>query len=372
MSMPSNSQGQLYAARFSDGKTAAAVNVDVRLGAAGVEIAVPGSDPLVWPYDSLAAAEPLTAHAIDVLLGSSAHPGAALFVPETAFARELPAHAPQLTARAIRWRHARPWVWASGGIAALCAVIWIMDLSPSHAIAQLLPDRARATLGKEVLRTMTAGKKVCSDSDGRAALDRLTARLAGPAHEKTFKIVVVDWELMNAFAVPGEQIVLTRGLIAKADGPDEVAGVLAHEMGHGIEMHPETALVRALGLSAAADLMLGGSGGTLANIGIVLAQLSYTRAAERDADAQALQILKRSGVSAQGLAQFFKRVTKLESEKPEFADLGQIDILRSHPLTEERRHVVESQPPYPATPSMTGRDWAALKSICAEPKPTDI
>jgi predicted Zn-dependent protease len=372
MSMPSDPTEPLYAARFSDGKTAAAVNVDVRLGAAGVEIIVPDGQALVWPYGSLAAAEPLTAHAIDVLLTSSSEPGAALFVPEAAFARKLPAHARQLTARAIRWRHARPWVWASAGIGALCALIWVMDLSPARAVAGLLPDRARATLGEEVLRTMTAGKKVCSDSAGRAALDRLTLRLAGAANQKKFKIVVVDWDLMNAFAVPGEQIVLTRGLIAKAGGPDEVAGVLAHEMGHGIEMHPETALVRALGLSAAADLMLGGSGGTLANIGIVLAQLSYTRDAERMADSHALQILKRAGVSPQGLAQFFTRVTKLEGEKGDYADLNQIDILRSHPLTEERRRVVESQPPYPATASMPADDWDALRSICAAPKATDI
>jgi Zn-dependent protease with chaperone function len=369
MSMLSDPSEPPISARFSDGKSAAAVNVEVRLGAAGVEIIVPGSEAVIWPYDSLTAAEPITAHAIDVLLSSTAQPGATLFVPEAAFARQLPAHAPQLTARSIRWRHARPWVWASGGVALLAVLIWVLDLSPSHAVAKLLPDSARETLGKEVVRSMTAGKNVCRDGNGLAALDRLTARLAGPGDQRKYKIIVVDWDLMNAFAVPGEQIVLTRGLIAKADSPDEVAGVLAHEMGHGIEMHPETALVRAIGLSAAAELMLGGSGGTLANIGIVLAQLSYTRDAERDADQHALQILKRAGVSAEGLAKFFDRVTKLEDDK---SGLNEIGILRSHPLTEERRSIVESQPPYPATPSLSARDWAALKAICSEPKPTDI
>jgi Zn-dependent protease with chaperone function len=369
MSMLSDPGEALTSARFSDGKSAAAVNVEVRLGATGVEIIAAGSEAVIWPYDSLTAAEPIAAHAIDVLLSSSAQPGAALFVPEAAFARRLPERAPQLTARSIRWRHARPWVWASGGIAALAVLVWAMDLSPANALARLLPDSARETLGKEVVRSMTAGKKVCSDGNGLAALDRLAARLAGPGDQKKFKIVVVDWELMNAFAVPGEQIVLTRGLIAKADSPDEVAGVLAHEMGHGIEMHPETALVRAIGLSAAAELVLGGSGGTLANIGIVLAQLSYTRDAERNADRHALEILKRAGVSADGLAQFFNRVTKLEEGKSELSEIG---ILRSHPLTEERRAIVEIQPPYPSTPSLTARDWAALKAICSEPKPTDI
>ncbi len=366
--MPSDMSQPLYSARFSDGKSAAAVNCDVGLGETGIEIFIAGAETQVWPYAGLAAAEPLTAHAIDVLLTSTAQPGAALFVPETAFARAIQGHAPQLTARATRWRHARPWVWAAGAVAAVCALIWAFDLSPARAVAKLLPDRARATLGDSVMRSMTAGKNVCSDGNGLAALDRLTARLAG-AQQKKFKIVVVDWDLMNAFAVPGEQIVLTHGLIAKADSPDEVAGVLAHEMGHGIEMHPETALVRALGLSAATDLMLGGSGGTIANIGIVLAQLSYSRAAEGEADAQALKILKRAGISAKGFGQFFTRVTKLEEGK---SDLNDIGILRSHPLTEERRRIVESQPPYPATPSMSARDWAALKEICSVPKPTDI
>lgn len=372
MSMPSETSGRLYAARFSDGKTAAAVNAEVRLGVSGVEIIVPGGEALVWPYDSLSAAEPLTAHAIDVLLSSTTQPGAALFVPEAGFARALPERATQLTARSTRWRHARPWVWASGAIALLCVLVWALDLSPALAVAKLLPDRARATLGKEVLRSMTAGKAVCSNGDGLAALDRLTDRLAGPQSRKKFDVVVVDWGLMNAFAVPGERIVLTSGLIAKAESADEVAGVLAHEMGHGIEMHPETALVRALGLSAAADLMLGGSGGTLANIGIVLAQLSYTRAAESSADAQALKILKDAGVSQRGFAKFFERVTKLEAEGSEYADLNQISILRSHPLTAERRQMVESQASYPATPSLSAADWKALKSICAAPRPTGI
>ena len=100
-------------------------------------------------------------------------------------------------------------------------------------------------------------------------------------------MIVIDWPLLNAFAAPGEQIVLTHGIISKAESADEIAGVLAHEMGHGIEMHPESGLVRAIGMMAAIDLMLGGSGGTLANFGALLAQLSYTRDAERVAAGRA-------------------------------------------------------------------------------------
>ncbi len=159
---------------------------------------------------------------------------------------------------------------------------------------------------------------------------------------KPFKVVVVDWGLLNAFATPGEQIVLTRGLIAKAESADEVAGVLGHEMGHGIEMHPETGIVRAIGLSAAVELMVGGGGGTLGNVGMVLAQLSYTREAEREADDHALAILKKAQISHRGFADFFKRLSDIE-EKMGGTGIGSVDIMRSHPQTLDRRKHVESQ-----------------------------
>ena len=79
------------------------------------------------------------------------------------------------------------------------------------------------------------------------------------------RVALLDWRLVNALAVPGGQIVLTRGLVQTAGSPDEVAGVLAHELGHAIELHPETGIVRAMGLSAAAQLMFAGSAGSVSN-----------------------------------------------------------------------------------------------------------
>jgi Peptidase family M48 len=76
-------------------------------------------------------------------------------------------------------------------------------------------------------------------------------------------------------------IIVTRGLLEKVGSPEEVAGVPAHEIGHVLELHPETAIVRAVGL--AAELILTGSSSRLANLGILLSQLSYNRAAEREA-----------------------------------------------------------------------------------------
>ncbi len=93
MSMRSSSEdtyGPLFEGRFSDGKSAAASDVNLRLTERGILISVPGAaEPLVWPYGALHAAEPLTPHSIDALITLFHMPGATLFVPEGTFARRL-------------------------------------------------------------------------------------------------------------------------------------------------------------------------------------------------------------------------------------------------------------------------------------------
>ena len=133
-------------------------------------------------------------------------------------------------------------------------------------------------------------------------------------------------------------------------------------MGHGIELHPETGIVRAIGLTAAADLVMGGGSGTITNVGVMLAQLSYTRGAERQADEIALDILKGAKISADGLKNFLSRVKKTESGS---LPGGALDLLRTHPATADRIGLIEKQGKYPATPSLTPEAWTRLREICA-------
>jgi predicted Zn-dependent protease len=351
----------IHRGRFSDGKTAATRTVEVRLGPRGLELhGLGGEGPLVWPYGALTTGSPLGRDAHDVLVGYTHQKGASLFVEDATFAADLSRAAPHLTARATRWRHATPWLWAFAGVFAIAAAIWAMNLSPTLWLARALPDSTRQALGSQVVRAMTQGRKVCEAPAGRAALDVMMARLSAAAGgSKPFKVVVVDWGLVNAFATAGEQLVLTRGLIDKATSADEVAGVLAHEIGHGLELHPETGIIRALGISAAIELMAGGSAGTIANLGAMLAQFSYTRAAEREADAHALRILRAAQISPQGIIDFFARVEKVDS-----AGGSGLDILRTHPQVAERRKLAEAVPKYPTTPALADAQWQALRKVC--------
>jgi Zn-dependent protease with chaperone function len=360
MSMPSDGTAATYDGRFSDGRTASALPAAVRLLAQGVEIAPSGGQaPLVWSYGELATASPIGRAAGDALVSCSAMPGATLFVADGGFVAALATRASHLTTASQRWRFARPLLAVCALVILAMAGLWFADVSPARGLASMLPIQLRQSLGRQVVQSLSQGRSTCHTPEGSAALARLADRLSAAADDKRFDIRVVNWSVVNAFAAPGEQIVLARGLVEQAKGPDEIAGVLAHEMGHGLELHPETAIIRAIGLSAAVELVLGGSGGTLANIGLILTQLGYSRAAEREADARALQVLERAQISPLGFAGFFKRI-----DAEDRMGIGEVSILRTHPLSAERARLAEARPPYASTPALSETDWNALRGIC--------
>lgn len=364
MHSPENNSPSVYAAKLSDGRSAAAVDVEVRFLREGIEISALDSPPRVWSYASLSTTQPLRRHATDALLTSRKDPEVTLFVPSAEFARSLPAHAPQVSARAANRRAAFTWLTTATLVIAGIVSLYIFDISPARLIASVIPDATRKKMGEGVVSQLVKDRAVCKDPQGQAALEILVRRLADGREDRKFDVVVVDWNIANAFAAPGEQIVIAKGILDGAKGPDEVAGVLAHEMGHGIERHPETSFVRAIGLAAGAELILGGSTGGLAGMGIFLAQLSYNRSAEHEADVRGLSLLRDAGISPHGLLSFLDRVSR-EAGEDRSGNFNALDMLRSHRLTSERLKLVEDAPKYATTPSMTEKEWSTLKTICS-------
>ena len=382
MSMPSDPT--LYDGRLTDGRTAASIPVQTRLAEAGLEILSPGErrPALVWAYSDLQSNVPLKASAPDVVLSLKPDGTQTLFVASPAFNAALLARASQLSPGRQRLVGLRPGAAFVAIVIAVGAAVRFLELHPAQTIAGLLPQPTREAMGRNVVTSLTGQMKQCESPLGRAALDRLTQRLnaAAAANPTPVRVVLIDWALVNAFAVPGGQIILTRGLVQKAGSPDEVAGVLAHELGHALELHPEAGLVRAMGLAAATQLVFAGSTGTATNIGLLLTQLRYTRVAEREADAHAMRILKNAGISAKGFGDFFERIepkrpdpvakadeTKKDDDKRKVnlgARIFASEILRTHPLTEARLALVRAQPPYAATPALSDADWRALQEMC--------
>src|SRR5581483_1924922 len=364
MSMPSD--GARFPGAFSDGQSAEARPVQVRLAGGGLELRVEGETRTrVWPYEDLHTSLPLRSDAADVLVTLKPECTQALFVADPSFASVLLARSPGLSPLSRRWQGLKPGLAVLATVLALVGSVWALDLHPAQALARLMPQQSREVLGGAVIASLAKDRKVCETPAGNAALQRLAARLttAASAQPMRVNITLFDWGLVNAFAAPGGHIILTRGLVQQAGSADEVAGVLAHELGHTIEMHPEVGIIRAMGLAAAAQLAFAGSSGTITNVGLILTQLRYSRLAEREADAHALRILKAAGISHKGFGDFFERLEARVASK----EVPELEVVSTHPLTRERIAIVRAQPAYPSTPALSDEDWRALREACPRP-----
>jgi predicted Zn-dependent protease len=155
---------------------------------------------------------------------------------------------------------------------------------------------------------------------------------------------VLDSPIINAFALPGGYVYVTRGLLALADSEAELAGVLAHEIGHVAARHPaERYGQQVLGSAAALGIgvLLGSSAGTAAASDAVgLALLSYSREQEYEADFLGVRYLARTGHDPQAMAEFLERLLahdRFQAEqrgRPGEADA--FDITKTHPRTADR------------------------------------
>ncbi len=359
----------LWTGAITDGVSASSWPVQVTLLETGIGLTRPGAETpsAVWAYGDVATAEPVRADSTDVLITSKSATRMTLFVADAQFARRIAEHAPHITVRAARFAGLKAGAPVGVVALALTAMVYGFDLSPTKAVARMMPDAARERLGRNVLDSLPLEKdekRRCEDPAGRAAIDALAKRLMPDLKDPSKKVVVLNWPLVNAFAVPGGQVILTRGIIEKASGPDEIAGVLAHEIGHGLELHPEAGLVRAVGFWALIQMVFTGTPGALGNIGSSLVQLAHNRGFEREADAVAIKMLREAKISPKAFAGFFRRMEGNRPDKKSPSTGRFEEVFDTHPSSPERIRTIEGQPEYAATPALTSEQWQALRNIC--------
>ncbi len=221
-----------------------------------------------------------------------------------------------------------------------------------------MPKEWEARIGAESMALM--GGKACTAEAGTAALGRLVARLAaGVALPFPIIAEVTDRKEINAFAAPGGRIAVFQGLIAAAQSPDELAGVLAHEITHSRRRHPTRMLIRQVGTSFLEALVIGTDTGGMAETLLVL---SYSRQFETEADAGAVELLHDAGIDTASFATFFERLAKAGGAGPLPA------LLTTHPAPQERSAMARAHPTAAATPALDAGDWQALRAICPAAK----
>lgn len=362
-----------FRGKFNDGRSAASRDVSVRLQYESLWILDERGQLLAeWPFVAIHPVDEL-ATAKSARLRCDDEPEARLLVEDPAFLSELAEMAPafQMGARAVRRRLRRAGIAVAGALA-VAALFWFGLPKGVEALAKVIPVSWEERLGEAALADVLdffgelsdQEARFCTAPEGRAALDRLVQRLVGPLDSPyDFKVHVVDLDITNAFALPGGYVVLFDGLISSSKAPEEVAGVLAHEMGHVIHRHSTQGMLRQMGISMIFDVMMGDFGGTLGGqLGSVILSSSYSREAESQADTAGIEVLRGAGVRPTGLAAFFKRLQDEGADVP-----APFQILSTHPSFAQRIKDLEKVEDKGA-PAMSDSDWQALRKICTPAK----
>ena len=231
-------------------------------------------------------------------------------------------------------------------------------------LAPLVPQSFEHRLGDvadgQVKRLF--GAKKCDRGAGQLAFTKLvnTIRMSA-GMDTSVETAVLATPIPNAIALPGGKVYLFNGLLARAENPDEIAGILAHELGHLRHRDSMRNLIYNGGTSFLIGLLFGDvtGSGALIFASRSLVSASYSRDAEENADSFAIDIMHSLGRSPKPMGELMFRVTGKQVDKT-------LSILASHPLTEDRlKRMAEADRPPTGPVLLTPEEWASLKKICA-------
>jgi Zn-dependent protease with chaperone function len=242
------------------------------------------------------------------------------------------------------------------GAVLTASVVALGYLAP-HWVAPHVPMSWERNVGTAIVGDF--GELRCRSPQGQRALEALVERVSPGATKgpQGIKVAALDVSMFNAAALPGGYIVVFKPAITETD-PDALAGILAHEVAHVRRRHVTEALIREFGIGALIRLFAGDIGANAQQI----VSLNYTRSNEADADADAIRMLKRAGISPKPTAALFQRLSKLDMKASGFST----EFLQSHPLSGKRaeRFAASFDPKAHYTPALNREQWDALSDVC--------
>lgn len=251
------------------------------------------------------------------------------------------------------------------GVVVLFIGLWQLTPVISRYVAGKVPAEQEKYLAEKLLAEVHKDYPACRPNDkGKRAFAKLIKRVypVYPGEKpEDIEVSVVNVPVENAFAFPGGKIVIFDGLLKSSEGPEELAGVLAHEIGHSKEKHVLQKIVQTLSFTFIFQFISGDFStafaidpSTLLGIGT----LSFDRGMESEADQRAKERLIKSQVKSDGLVSFFERQEK------SFKSVKGVNFLSTHPGNEDRVKFFKMPSDHKTLPLLTAVEWRDLKSYC--------
>lgn len=251
----------------------------------------------------------------------------------------------------------------AGLLVALGLGTWFgSDLLVNWAVG-LIPVEWERQIGEAAMQDVLAQQEIVREGPVVEAVHAITERLTGqiPNSPYPFTVTVVRSPIVNAFALPGGSIVVFTGLVKAAGSPEEVAGVLGHEINHVLHRHGMERIVKTLGVMAVAAILLGDQQGLIGlarQLGVEIITLKYGRDQETEADLTGLRLLQKAKVDPAGMIAFFERLAQSEKEQE------RVELLSTHPMSAARAGRLKAEltnlPKF--VPDPFAFDWASVQA----------
>jgi len=267
-------------------------------------------------------------------------------------------------------RHKRVYWTVAAALAALPIIYGILTWGiPSLAgpITAAIPISWETQLGQFVQQEFTEKEHVCDNAKLTDTLETIMGKLITPIQDSPyqFHVTIVDSPMVNAMAAPGGYLIVFRGLLQKTDTPEELGGVLAHEIQHVLLRHGMRLIVQHVSMAVIIAALSGDASGML-SYGLQAAQtlqtLSYSREAENQADEQGLALLQQAGIHPEGMISFFEKLSHADGKDPSL-----FRYLSTHPPPSERRQHLEALASAHAVHYQTfafEQGWRTIRDLC--------
>ena len=309
-----------------------------------------------WSLDSLSIIE----HPIDDMSGifaSSHHSDARLAVDKYVFDEIFS----RLSKKQRKTTHAS---WKKIAVFAfLVLVIWgggyLLIPKAASLFVSFIPERVENMIGDSMTHVILATEKdkikPLENSESERILNKMVKRLSEASKiQRPFYIHILKTdESPNAFALPNGHIFVYQSLLDAADSPEEIAGVLAHEMSHIIKHHSMISLIEYYGFL----ILLNPGFDSTTKLGLTeVCVKPNSQKVEIEADDTAAELLLAAKINPTGLQHFFRKIEKYDPEHSFSA------FLSTHPSSNQRFNNLEKFKKLKKTDSiLTEAEWKILK-----------
>lgn len=221
-------------------------------------------------------------------------------------------------------------------------VTWLINLGVGGLVGALVarvPPQLEQKLGREALVEAQEMMAFVEDSNRVAQLEQLVAPLTNAVSAGTngLKFFIADDEDPNAFALPGGFVVVTTGLLKLVERPEELLGVVAHELAHVEKQHSIRTMVSGAGPFLMFGVLLGSQGGVVGLLGSatdLVIRSGFSQEYETEADDVGWQIMIAAKIDPRGMTDAFRKLQAFEMKQGDHFDT--LQAFSSHPAVQKR------------------------------------